>query len=915
MNFFKGLNKEQWTALGVGALSALLLLFGFSGGVAPGADALKAAAEEPYNGQKPRYVELPHEKFDLYWDKNPFRIESAVKLAVPVIKAPEPREEEMPAPAFRPGPAWEIYNRLNAPAKYPSLVAGAPLIAEANLPAATEVAELCRTEEPAVAPRPDRRAEKERDFAIIKMKAGGQTIEAQRAEVVGDWVVGKRKNGTTLRIPKSDVQGEIQQNRTNEEQVRFDSDAIRPGAKEPEERLKLAQRCLEFGMISEAKEELKKAIEARKDFMEAILALGQLAVDSSDFETALAVYRAGLEAGAPAGELWYEIGRCLRSISFPEGALVAFEKAVEAQPRLHRARIALSRTLAEAGQGQAAVDAATDFFTKLGNSPDTTAAQKAEASLARGLAQLRVGQLEKARADFADCLKTEPTNAEALNGNGVALALLGQFPQAGPEFVKAIRANQYLTEAWTNLAALFLLGGKAAEADQLSAAAAQRDPSSVEAILSRGMAQLLLGNKDAPKQFDLAAKMEPSNLQVLMVTGLLSLREGQNEAALEKFVGALRKEFYYLPAYSGAAAAYLRAGRRLGEQRDEASQRKADEMRVNAETLLRRIRDFDPSRPGAHAALGCAYAVMQRPDDARSALRQAAALSQKGADPLIFYALGYLEAYYGQDPNPATRLELARGQFEQAVKLEASATDPFSQRVIADARAVLEAIDLWGRTSLRLLEEFNGNDARHIGNNWLEKENQGIQISRENSKERGGRAKFAGKQAIRDYALTSLMHEIPGADFYSVEMTFQPEKVEKAEFGLSIFHTQQGNLRSGFSVGVDAAGRVRFHANSSDNDLDIHDLAVGWTDAKPAPPPGLKEITLRVTLTELKNRARAFTVYFWDPAKGDWAAISPPINVSPPRAGWQIGAWVHTLKDHEVLLYVDNIKVLDQARR
>ena len=49
MNFFKGLNKEQWTASFVVVLSSLMLLFGFSGGIAPGADVLKPGAEEPYN--------------------------------------------------------------------------------------------------------------------------------------------------------------------------------------------------------------------------------------------------------------------------------------------------------------------------------------------------------------------------------------------------------------------------------------------------------------------------------------------------------------------------------------------------------------------------------------------------------------------------------------------------------------------------------------------------------------------------------------------------------------------------------------------------------------------------------------------------------------------------------------------------
>ncbi|HZF00118.1 MAG TPA: tetratricopeptide repeat protein [Planctomycetota bacterium] len=913
MNFFKGLNKEQWTAVVAVSLSSLLLLFGFSGGIAPAADSLKGGAEEPYNAVKARYVELPDEKFDRYWSKNPFRIESAVKLSVPVLNAPEPREEEMPAPVFRPHPAWELYNRLASPVKYPTLSIGAPLVAEANLPTAAELADLLKLPEPEAPVRPDRRAERERELAQVKLR-NGNAFPAAKVEEAGDfYIVTRQQKGPAQRILRADV-SEVLQNRTNEDQYRFESGGMKPGPKEGDERFKLAQRCIDLGMIPEAREELKKALELRKDFLDAILLQGQLAVDSSDFESAIATYRAGLDANAPAGELWYEIGRCLRTLSFAEGALVAFEKSVEAQPRLHRAKLAHARAMLDAGQPQAAADAAGDFFTKLGNSPDTTAAHRAEASLVRGLALVRLGQLEKARADFADCLKVDANNSEALNGNGAALALLGQFPQAGPEFAKAIRANQYQIEAWTNLAALYLLGGKWVEADQLSAAAAQRDPASVEAFLARGLAQLGAGNKDAPKQMETAAKIDPGNLQVLMVTGLLHLREGQDEAGLEKFVGALRKEFYYLPAYSGAAAAYLRTGRKLASARDEASAKKADEMRVNAETLLRTIRDFDPARPGAWSALGCAYAVMQRPEDARNALRQASTLSQKGADPLIFYTLGYLEYYYGQAPDAAGRLALARSQFDQAVKLETPTIDSFGKRVIDECKSAIDKIDAWNSTSLRLQEEFNGPDAKQIGSNWLERENQGISISRENSKDRGGRCRFAGKQAVQDWALTSLMHEIPGLNFYSLEMTFQPEKMDRGEYGLSIFYNQQGNLHSGFSVGIDGTGKVRYHTNSSDGDLHIHDTAIGWTDIKAA-LPNPKEVTIRITLAEQKNRARALQVFFWDPAKTDWTAVSPLITVNPPRSTWQIGAWTHTVTGHEILLYVDNIKVLDQVKQ
>jgi tetratricopeptide (TPR) repeat protein len=907
MNFFRGLNKEQWTALVSVVLCAIMLLFGLGGSGGPGANLPKAAAEEPYVAMKPRYVELPDERFDRYWTgKKIFNIESAVKLPIPVLKAPEPREEEMPAPPFRPGPAWEIYNRLPGPAKYPMLTPGAPIVAEANLPTAAEVQDLLKIEEPAGQGKPDLRDKKEREFAVITLKTTGKPMEVK--EVTGDaggFIFYTDKSGARRRIPAADTTGTILYNNTYQRQYELDTETLQKyGPKEADERLKLAQRCLDQGMIPEAKAELKKATEARKDFLEAILLLGQVSMDTADVEGALSTYRAGLDHGASPGELWYEIGRTLRAVSFQEGALSAMEKAVEAQPRLHRARIGLARAHLESGNAAAAIDAATDFFTKLGTAPDTTPAHRAEAFAVRGNAHVRAGQLDKARADFAEALKIEPANAEALNGNGAAFALEGQYPQAGPEFAKAIRANQYLTEAWTNLAALFLMGGKWAEAEQLSAAAAQRDPESVEALLGQGLAQLLAGKKEAPTTIGRAEQVNPKHLQVLMVTGLLLLRQGQDEEALQKFVSALRQEFYFLPAYSSGAAAYLRRARALAMSRDDASMRKAGQDRVNAATLLQTVRQFDPNRPGVMVALASAYAAMQRPEDARRALREA-----KENDPQIFYTRGYIEYYYGVGDD-AARLDMARRDFELAAKLETTAVDPFSQRVIADCKAAIDQIDQWKRTEQQVLEEFNGPDAKQIGTGWIESENEfGLAITRE-----GGRGKFAGKQAIRDWGMTSLGRDIQGGGFHSIEITFVAEKNEKAEFGLSLFHTRQQDHWGGFSVGFDSAGKARYAINSSDREMNGHDMNVGWTELKVA-PPNPKEITLRITVSE-KNRARFFNLWFWNAKKGEWLRAGPEIGFSANAVGpWRVAAWTRAWRDQDVLLYVDNIRILDQSRR
>jgi tetratricopeptide (TPR) repeat protein len=888
-------------------VSALLLLFGIGGGSSTGAETLKGGAEEPYNALPNRYVELPGENFGTYWTgKKIFPTESAVRLALPVLKAPEPREEEMPVPPFHPGPAWELYNKLGGPVKYPMLIPGAPAIAEANLPSAAEIAELGKLEEPAQQGKPDLRDKKDREFALIELKSGAKWEALEITDQnVGGWLMYKDKAGNRKRVALGEVKN-VLTNNSHQRQYELDSESLQKyGAKEADERVKLAQRCLEQGMIPEAKAELKKAIEAKKDHLDAILLLGQLASDTSDFETALATYRGGLDAGGPAGELWYEIGRVLRAISLHEGALAAFEKSVESQPRLHRGRIALARAHLEMGGHAAAIETATDFFTKLGTAPDTTPAHRAEAYVVRGLAYVRAGQLDKARADFAETLKIEPANAEAFNGNGAAFALEGQFPQAGPEFVKAIKANQYLTDAWTNLAALLLLGGKWADAETIAAAAVQRDPASADAFLCLGLAQLLAAKKEAPATLVRAEQADPRNLHVLMVSGLLLLRQGQDEEALQKFVTALRSEYFFLPAYSGAAAAYLRTARKLAMGKDEASARKASELRINAATLLQKIRDFDPNRPGAWLGLGIAYAAMRRPEDARNALRNAG-----GNDPLLFYTRGYIEYYHGEGED-RDRVELAKREFDQAVKLETTATDPVSQRVIGDCKTAIEQMMAWKHTAQRLLMTFDGPDAKQIGPGWLESENNyNVQISREK-----GRGKFAGKQAVKDWGLTSLLHEFQGADFQTLEVTLYPEKVEKAECGISLFTTKNGDRWQGLSIGFDQNGKAKYAMNLSDHDMDGFDFSVGgWIDFK-VQPPNPKEILIRVSVTE-KNRARFFNISWWNPAKSEWMLAKDQLGFAANAQGaWRMGTWIRAWRDQDVQMFVDNIKILEQVRR
>ncbi len=933
MKILKALNKEQWAAAAALVLGVLFVGVSLAGGTGQAAAKPPTAGDLPYERPPQKFPELVDDKFERYSPGDIFTPKGADKLPIPPLRSPEPREEEFVAPFFRPAPLTDAYNRTGAvKAKYPTLSAEAPSVAPADLPAQAEIDALKKIEEPAPMGRSDRRAEKEREWFTL-LPVGGKAREGTLLLETPAGVKFKNKDTGQIETWEAAKIQKLHYNRTHDEKYRLDTGRIQAGPKEAQERTALARWLLSMGMLKEAREELQKAIEARRDHVEAVLLLGQILVEAGDFEGAISTYDAGIGAGAPAADLRYEMGRCLRAIGFAEGAASAFAKALGESPRHAGAKIALARTQLELDLPAEAGATANDFFLKMGNAADTTPAQKAEATTLRGLAALRAGKddkvLDRARADFQEALRLDAQSAEAMNGLGAVQALEGQHAEAAKNFSAAARANQYLTDAWTNLSALLLLAGKWADAEGIALAAQQRDPTSVEAVLAQGLAQTLAGNKAGAETLERAIVMDPRHAQARTVIGLIRLREGQDDIALSHFVAALRTDFTYLPAYSGAAAAYLRTGRRFAAEslsaRDEARaeelRRKVQERRVSAETLLRTVKNFDPNRAGPWIALGCAYAAMSRPAEARDAMRMAASLLQnagKPAEPIIYYVLGYVEYYHAPLESDTARLESAARDFDQGAQLKGKSADPYSARVVADCEQAKADIDDWKVTSLPLNETFEREQGKSVGSNWIESDGKyGVEITLESTKERGGRAKFSGRQAIQEWGITTLSRAISGQNFHAIEATFYPEKVEKTEFGLSIYHTQQGASWIGFHLGVDSNGKVRFNPSASDvRDMDRRDMSVGWNEVK-TPLPNPKEITIRIVRGE-KNRAANLTVYFWDAAKAEWtpAQKEVPVNLAAARGqNWQISFFARAWNGQDYALGLDNIRVYERARR
>src|SRR5207247_4801640 len=103
-------------------------------------------------------------------------------------------------------------------------------------------------------------------------------------------------------------------------------------------------------------------------------------------------------------------------------------------------------------------------------------------------------------------------------------------------------------------------------------------------------------------------------------------------------------------------------------------------------------------------------------------------------------------------------------------------------------------------------------------------------------------AKMSGKQAIARFGMTSFSREIQGESFYALQATLYPDRVQDAEYGISIYYMRQGDSWVGFQVGVDTLGKVRFNVTASETrDMDRRDMtAGGWTEIRGAALPDPK---------------------------------------------------------------------------
>ncbi|HTT84148.1 MAG TPA: XrtA/PEP-CTERM system TPR-repeat protein PrsT [Rhizomicrobium sp.] len=261
----------------------------------------------------------------------------------------------------------------------------------------------------------------------------------------------------------------------------------------------------------------------------------------------------------------------------------------------------------------------------------------------RGMAELGLGETDRARAMFADAERLDPKSPQPLIGETRLLMQEHQLDQAAQKIDRALTLDPGDADALDTKGLVLALRGDAPGALRQYAAALAVDPANLRAMLDRADLETERGNLEAAQK-DLAAirNLAPTSMMAAYLQATIDAARGQLKSAdalIEKIRGAMSS---FPPAYLVAAEVKFELNQ-LDQAEDFArkfiaqagDQPKAYQLlgaialkRGNLEAgiaALEKAAQLAPADANVLAALGQAYVAHGDMDKARAAFAQAAA--------------------------------------------------------------------------------------------------------------------------------------------------------------------------------------------------------------------------------------------------------------------------------------------------
>ncbi|MCB9545059.1 MAG: tetratricopeptide repeat protein [Myxococcales bacterium] len=321
----------------------------------------------------------------------------------------------------------------------------------------------------------------------------------------------------------------------------------------------------------------------------------------------------------------------------------ALAQVSQVVPRLDEAPAlaALARLRLSAGQGKEAVDLVR---RALGRDPAS-----ADVQVAAAWSALVEGDRLRAEAHIARALEAGPDGAGGLIARARLHLLVGDGPRASADLRAALAADPDHDPARETLADLLLEQGERGAALEHLNVLIDRQPRRGDLMVKLGMALLGLGNAERALGWaDLALGLQPDDVEALGLRLRALIASGDHAAATKMrdrvFTGRQAARQQVLAARAWAAAG--QGGRAESEFADAAARHREDAAvwRAYADwyhrtgrlgraaTILRKGIEAVPGDAGLHADLAAIFEEGEHPDQARSAMAEAARLAPEEPD-------------------------------------------------------------------------------------------------------------------------------------------------------------------------------------------------------------------------------------------------------------------------------------------
>jgi tetratricopeptide (TPR) repeat protein len=274
--------------------------------------------------------------------------------------------------------------------------------------------------------------------------------------------------------------------------------AITVSKDDPELHHGLATAYLHLDKLDDAQREEQLALDLRGgQYPEALVGLGDIALERDDLGGAVAQYNTALKLDSTMTAAYVGVGRASFNAGNWAVAQAHFSDAVRSDPQSAEARFWLGESLRKQSNPNAAIAEYARALALKANYP--------EAYYGLAQAQIDLKQFDLARKNLDSALVLRPNYADALLLGGKLYEQQGNDTAAIQSYSAAINANDTLAEPSYRRALLFIRHDQLDEATRDLEAAIDIQPNFAEAHYWLGRAYLAQGNpKAAQAEFKLA---------------------------------------------------------------------------------------------------------------------------------------------------------------------------------------------------------------------------------------------------------------------------------------------------------------------------------------------------------------------------------------------------------------------------